>query len=70
MKSWTGEIHAVLGENGAGKSTLVKIMSGHLQPDEGRLELDGEVMPALTPKAAFEAGIVVVHQELLAAADP
>ena len=60
----TGEIHAVLGENGAGKSTLVKIMSGHLQPDEGRLELDGEVMPALTPKAAFEAGIVVVHQEL------
>ena len=60
----TGEIHAVLGENGAGKSTLVKIMSGHLQPDEGHLELAGEVMPALTPKAAFSAGVVVVHQEL------
>ncbi len=60
----TGEIHAVLGENGAGKSTLVKIMSGHLQPDGGRLELAGKVMPALTPKAAFSSGIVVVHQEL------
>ena len=59
-----GEIHAVLGENGAGKSTLVKIMSGHLQPDAGHLELAGEAMPALTPKAAFSAGIVVVHQEL------
>ena len=60
----TGEIHAVLGENGAGKSTLVKIMSGHLHPDGGRLELGGETMPALTPRGALERGIVVVHQEL------
>ena len=31
-----GTIHAILGENGAGKSTLIKIMSGVVQPDEGR----------------------------------
>ena len=60
----TGEIHAVLGENGAGKSTLVKIMSGFLSPDGGHLELDGEILPALTPRTAFDRGIVVVHQEL------
>ena len=59
-----GEIHALLGENGAGKSTLVKIMSGHIQPDEGTLQLDGEPLQHLTPRIAFERGIVVVHQEL------
>ncbi len=33
----TGQIHAILGENGAGKSTLIKIMSGVVEPDEGRM---------------------------------
>lgn len=33
-----GEIHALLGENGAGKSTLAKILSGAMQPDEGRID--------------------------------
>ena len=37
-----GRIHALLGENGAGKSTLIKIMSGVVQPDEGRLLLHGQ----------------------------
>ena len=36
-----GRIHAILGENGAGKSTLIKIMSGVVAPDEGRMLLDG-----------------------------
>ena len=29
-----GEVHAVIGENGAGKSTLMRILSGHLPPNE------------------------------------
>ena len=37
-----GHIHGVLGENGAGKSTLMKIMSGVVQPNEGRMTLDGK----------------------------
>ncbi|WP_440708954.1 sugar ABC transporter ATP-binding protein [Herbiconiux sp. YIM B11900] len=32
-----GEVHAVVGENGAGKSTLVKIVSGIIAADSGRL---------------------------------
>ena len=59
-----GEIHAVLGENGAGKSTLVKIMSGLLEPDSGNLTIDDRPVTGLSPRVAFEKGIVVVHQEL------
>ena len=36
-----GRIHAILGENGAGKSTLIKILSGVVRPDAGRIVLDG-----------------------------
>jgi len=35
-----GEVHALVGENGAGKSTLIKIISGVIQPDSGKLFLD------------------------------
>jgi ABC-2 type transport system ATP-binding protein len=32
-----------IGPNGAGKSTTIKILSGILQPDSGRVEVDGLV---------------------------
>lgn len=57
-------IHAVLGENGAGKSTLMKIMSGVVRPDEGRMILDGEPVAFPNPAAANRAGIVCIFQEL------
>ncbi|TDQ83029.1 monosaccharide ABC transporter ATP-binding protein (CUT2 family) [Dongia mobilis] len=60
----TGRIHAVLGENGAGKSTLIKIMSGVVQPDAGTMRLDGQAVRFATPKAANEAGIFCIFQEL------
>ncbi len=59
-----GRIHAVLGENGAGKSTLIKIMSGVVQPDEGRMTLDARPVTFPSPAAAGDAGIVCVFQEL------
>ncbi|WP_367147014.1 ATP-binding cassette domain-containing protein [Paraburkholderia sp.] len=37
-----GSIHALLGENGAGKSTFIKILSGVMQPDSGRIFLGEE----------------------------
>lgn len=59
-----GRIHAVLGENGAGKSTLIKIMSGVVQPDAGTMQLDGREVSFASPRAANDAGIVCIFQEL------
>jgi ribose transport system ATP-binding protein len=59
-----GRVHAVLGENGAGKSTLIKIMSGVVVPDEGRMLLDGREVRFADPAAANAAGIVCIFQEL------
>ena len=36
-----GELHAVIGPNGAGKSTLVNLLSGHLAPTTGSIQLEG-----------------------------
>ncbi len=59
-----GSIHAILGENGAGKSTLIKIMSGVVAPDEGRMLLDGKEVSFDSPAEANRAGVVCVFQEL------
>jgi ribose transport system ATP-binding protein len=59
-----GSIHGILGENGAGKSTLIKIMSGVLQPDAGEIRLEGRPVAFASPRAAGEAGIVCMFQEL------
>ncbi len=57
-----GEIHAVLGENGAGKSTLMKIIVGAVQPDEGRIQFNGETVEVASPAQARALGISMVHQ--------
>ena len=36
-----GELLGFIGPNGAGKSTTIKILSGILRPDGGRVEVDG-----------------------------
>lgn len=59
-----GEIHALLGENGAGKSTLMNILGGILSATEGEVLIDGEKVVLHNAKAAQQAGIRFVHQEL------
>lgn len=58
-----GEVHAVIGENGAGKSTLMKILSGALHPDSGRIEVSGISYAPRTPDEARRAGVQMVYQE-------
>ncbi|CAL9645868.1 ATP-binding cassette domain-containing protein [Streptomyces sp. enrichment culture] len=37
-----GRALALLGRNGSGKTTLMRLLSGGLKPDEGRLTVDGQ----------------------------
>ena len=64
-----GEVHAIIGENGAGKSTLMKLLSGHVAPSAGNLSMDGRPVSFRNAVEAENAGIVLVHQEILLAAD-
>jgi ribose transport system ATP-binding protein len=59
-----GETHALLGENGAGKSTLVKLLSGLIQPSNGRLLVDNRPVVLDSPRAAHAHGIQTAFQEL------
>src|SRR5438045_9553063 len=60
-----GSCHALMGENGAGKSTLGKIVAGIYRADDGRMTLDGKEVHFSDPGQALDAGIGMVHQELL-----
>lgn len=64
-----GEVHAIIGENGAGKSTLMKLLSGHVAPTEGQLFMDDRPVTFANAVAAEDLGVVLVHQEILLAAD-
>jgi ABC-type uncharacterized transport system ATPase subunit len=60
-----GMLHGILGENGAGKSTLMKVLSGFIEADSGRIELDGERLDLKSPADAIAAGIGMLHQDPL-----
>ncbi len=64
-----GSVHALIGENGAGKSTLMKILSGALSPDEGKIFLDGTPFQGQNPANARQEGVAMIYQELTLAPD-
>lgn len=65
MEVCAGEVVALLGENGAGKSTLSNIISGSIMPSAGIMRWQGETYSPSTPRDAIDAGIGMIHQELL-----
>ena len=58
-----GEVHALVGENGAGKSTLIKVITGAHQPDEGTIEIAGQVGRELDPRPSRDLGIAAIYQQ-------
>lgn len=59
-----GSVHALCGGNGAGKSTFLNILMGILPRDGGSILIDGKEVYFDSPKAALDAGISIITQEL------
>ncbi|MFW6448680.1 MAG: ATP-binding cassette domain-containing protein [Halobacteriota archaeon] len=53
-----GTITGLIGPNGAGKSTIFNLISGFLEPDAGRVRLDGREITGLRPHEIAERGLV------------
>jgi len=67
LKVRAGEIVGLCGENGAGKSTLMKVLSA-VYPHgtwQGQIFWEGTELKAETIRQTEEAGIVIIHQELM-----
>jgi len=59
-----GEVLALIGDNGAGKSTLIKVISGAIPADSGRILFAGQLVTIRKPDDARELGIETVYQDL------
>ncbi len=59
-----GEIHGLVGEHRAGKSSLVKLLSGAIAKNSGRIFFKGNEVDSFTPKTAIAAGIAIVYQNI------
>lgn len=64
LEAERGEVLAIAGANGAGKSTLIKILSGAVGHDAGRVRVEGEHVRLASPADAQALGIRTVYQEL------
>ena len=58
-----GEVHGLVGQNGAGKSTLIRMITGADAPDSGAVEVYGQVLSRMSPRAHLRAGIRAIYQK-------
>jgi simple sugar transport system ATP-binding protein len=59
-----GEVVGLIGDNGAGKSTLIKILTGYIKPDSGKIFVEGEDVTLRSVTHARQLGIDTVYQDL------
>lgn len=48
-----GKVVAVMGGSGSGKTTILRLIGGQLQPQQGKLEVDGENVPSLATRQLY-----------------
>ncbi|GAA4125639.1 ABC transporter ATP-binding protein [Aminobacter aganoensis] len=53
-----GDRVALIGPNGAGKTTFVNLVTGHLEPDSGKVLLGGNDVTSLSPTLRVRQGLV------------
>ena len=57
-----GARHALIGPNGAGKTTLINLLTGVLEPSEGRIVLEGQDVTSMPPHQRVQRGMVRTFQ--------
>ncbi len=58
-----GEIVGLFGLVGSGRSELLETIFGLFTPDAGTIRVEGQLVPASSPRAAARAGIALVPEE-------
>lgn len=64
MEVEDGEILGIIGPNGAGKSTLINIVTGLLEPDAGRVRLNGDEITGMPTHKISRRGVSKTFQRV------
>jgi branched-chain amino acid transport system ATP-binding protein len=59
-----GEIFGVIGPNGSGKTTMFNSVLGQIDPDQGKIELNGHDITGLSPQQLNQKGVGRTFQTL------